>query len=83
MVVSEQREILMGEINRLPPRQQRVIMGKFFGNETYVSLGAELGVTKQRAKQIEQKAFATLKSRLSGRLDGFIARSDGLARRAK
>jgi len=80
MMVEEQSNILLEEINKLPPIQQKVIKGKYFDNISFVTLGAELGFSKQRAKQIEQKAFETLRTRLGPRLGGFIARSDGLAR---
>jgi RNA polymerase sigma factor (sigma-70 family) len=81
MMVDEQRDILLEEIERLPQDQQTVIMGKYFDSATFVDLGKDLGVSKQRAQQIEQKAFVTLKTRLGSRLGNFIARSDGLARR--
>ena len=83
LMVDEQKDILLEEIARLPEREQQVVMGRYFEGASFVDLGAELGVTKQRAKQIEQKAFKTLRTRLNSRLGGFIARPDGLARRAK
>jgi len=83
MIVDEQRDILLEEINKLPDSQKRVIMGKYFDNVTYVELGKELGVSKQRAKQLQKKAFDTLKTRLNPRLGDFIARPDGLARTNK
>lgn len=81
MMVEEQKEILLEEIERLPAVQKRVIMGKFFEGSSFVDLGEELGYTRQRVKQIQQETFDILKIRLGTRLDGFIARPDGLVRR--
>ena len=81
MMADEQTKILLEEIENLPEPQQRVIMGRYFGEFEFSELGSELGVSKQRAKQIEQLAFETLKIRLNKRLGGNIIRTDGLARR--
>lgn len=77
----EQREILLEEINKLPENEQKVVYGRYFNGNTFVELGKELGVTKQRAEQIQKKAFGKLRHRLNNRLDGFIVRQDGLARK--
>ncbi len=83
MMVEEQRDILMDEISRLPERQQFIVKSRHLEGASFVELGRTLGVTKQRAKQLEQKAFSVLRGRLESRLGNFIARPDGLARRAK
>jgi RNA polymerase sigma factor (sigma-70 family) len=83
MMVEEQRDILLEEINRLPSNQRTVVKGHYLNGETFDELGQQLGLSKQRTQQIEQIAFKTLKGRLSSRLGDFIARPDGLARRAK
>lgn len=81
MIVEEQKEILMKAIKSLPERERGVIIGHHLAHLTFVELGAEMGVTKQRVKQIEAKAMKKLKTKLEKKIDGFIARSDGLARR--
>tara|TARA_R100001244_G_scaffold128115_1_gene98973 strand:- start:1423 stop:2127 length:705 start_codon:yes stop_codon:yes gene_type:complete len=83
MMVEEQNKILLEEINNLPSQQKDLIMARYFDNKKLPEIGNSLGITKQGARQIEQRAFDKLRIRLHNRLGGTILRTDGLARRAK
>jgi len=62
-----QREVQVGDIlNRLDEREQRIIISRFGlrrGEEplTLKQVGAELGVTKERVRQIEARALSKLR----------------------
>lgn len=81
MMFEEQGEILMQEINSLPPRDKSIIMQRHVSGATFSEIGDAHHITKQRAQQIEGRVMKGLRERLIPKLDGFIVREDGLARR--
>ena len=68
-----QREAQIGKIlERLDEREQKIIISRFgldHGHEpqTLKEVGAEMGVTKERVRQIEARALSKLRSRGRGR----------------
>lgn len=80
-MLQEQNKVLKDVIRSLPKKEQDVIWGHHLAHLTFSELGEEMGVTKQRVKQIEKKAMKKLKVILEKKLDGTIIRADGLARR--
>lgn len=53
----EERAVLRAAISKLPVRLRRVIRGRFFEGLTLHALGVELGVTRERVRQLEVKAM--------------------------
>lgn len=52
-------------ILNLPPKQQRVILGVYFEEQTTSAIGQELNVTRERARQIREAALSRLRDLLS------------------
>jgi RNA polymerase sigma-32 factor len=50
----------------LPEREQRIVAARHLADEpaTLSELGAEMGISKERVRQIEERALARLGSRL-------------------
>jgi RNA polymerase sigma factor FliA len=59
-LAGEQKRLLTAAIARLPERWRQVVEGRFYGGRDYRGLGAELGISGSRVKQIEQKAVLAL-----------------------
>jgi len=59
-------EAVGAAVDRLPPREQLVIRRRYFADarETFEAIGRELGVSKDRARQLEARAIATLQEML-------------------
>ncbi len=59
---------LQDALNTLPEREQKIIKDRHLGYETVTleELGKELGVSKERVRQLEQRAMDKLKSSMSG-----------------
>jgi RNA polymerase sigma-32 factor len=67
--ISEQRflcEVIGAALARLPPREQLVIRKRYFeeARTTFDAIGRELGVSKDRVRQLEAHALATLQEQL-------------------
>jgi hypothetical protein len=60
-------ELIELNIGVLDPRQKAILVGRILDNPTRTldSIGAELGVTRERVRQIESKILATVASWLS------------------
>jgi RNA polymerase primary sigma factor len=60
------------EVRRLPERQRRIVENRFgLGGEqplTFHELGQQLGLSRERARQIEREALSRLRSRLLRRV---------------
>lgn len=63
----EERESLHRAIDDLPPRWRRVLVARYFEGRTTAEVAAELGVSRQRANQLEWKAFAAFERQLAWR----------------
>jgi RNA polymerase primary sigma factor len=51
-------------IRMMPPREAKVIYGRFFKDQTLEQIGDQMGVTRERIRQIEAKALITLREYL-------------------
>lgn len=51
---------------RLPTRERSVLVVRFFRDGTLKDAGAEFGVSRERARQVEARALAMLKAELTG-----------------
>src|SRR5262249_9117753 len=78
---SVRRQSVRRAIEQLPERQRRIVQMRYgFDGET-VSLekiGKELGITRERVRQLEREAL----SKLANELDGIVVEPDDLARAA-
>lgn len=50
-------------VESLPEKSRTVIRGRFFDKKTLDTLGEEMGITRERVRQIEAKALDTLRHR--------------------
>lgn len=62
----DDREEISVAIRSLNARQRRVIEMRFYEDKTLDEVGAELGVVRERARQIEARALARMRRRLKG-----------------
>jgi RNA polymerase primary sigma factor len=60
------REEVRAKINQLPAKLAAVIRGRFFDNKTLEAVGHDIGVTKERVRQLEAKALDLLKKNFNG-----------------
>jgi RNA polymerase sigma factor (sigma-70 family) len=79
---SLRRQAVRDAVAQLPERERRILELRFgFDGEatSLEKIGAELGITRERVRQLERQAFA----RLAGELDGVVTSdSDELAQAA-
>lgn len=63
-------ELLQAALAKLPERERGVLHARFFQDKTLKEIGSGLGVSRQRARQIEFKALKTLRkfSKLAERM---------------
>ena len=77
--LADEREQLHAAIERvvseLPPREQRIVQRRWLAEEpeTLETLGVALGVSKERVRQIEERAKKRVRERLEQLVDGSIA----------
>jgi len=66
------RELLKDALAALPPRELLIIRRRFLADKapSRAALGAELGLSKERVRQLEVRALARLKSLLQSLRDG-------------
>ena len=66
---SRMREILANMIAQLPERDREILTARLLSERKteFHELGLKLGVTKERVRQIEQKALRTLRANLEAR----------------
>jgi RNA polymerase sigma factor (sigma-70 family) len=57
----DRRGVLEELIARLDQREQRVLRARFFDNRVLEDVGAEFGLTRERIRQIEQKALRRIR----------------------
>lgn len=55
---------LLQAMDRLTPRQQRVLTARFYRRWTLEHVGGRLGVTRERARQIQEDALERLRHML-------------------
>jgi RNA polymerase sigma-32 factor len=68
--VTRQRAALRAALSDLPEREQRIVTARHLSDEpaTLSDLGAELGVSKERVRQLEERALARLTETLRGQI---------------
>jgi RNA polymerase sigma-32 factor len=68
--VTRQRAALRAALKGLPNREQRIVAARHLSDEpaTLSDLGLELGVSKERVRQLEERALARLTQTLRGQL---------------
>jgi RNA polymerase sigma-32 factor len=61
------REVLADALEKLSPRERRIIEARIMSDEpiTLESLGQEMGVSKERVRQLEERACSRLRTALS------------------
>jgi RNA polymerase sigma factor (sigma-70 family) len=57
VLLGEQQRLAFDVLGLLPDRQAAVLRGRFFDERSLVSLSIELGVSKERVRQIEKAAL--------------------------
>lgn len=64
--LTRRRTALRAAMAQLPEREQRIIAARHLADEpaTLSDLGAEMGISKERVRQIEERALARLTARL-------------------
>lgn len=76
LVLDRLRELVQEEVARLPEREQMIIRNRFSldGNQpmTFQEIGHLLGLSRERARQIERRALARLRQRLDRRLHASV-----------
>lgn len=60
----ETRALMLAKVHTLPPRLQRVVVGRYYEDKTLEEIGRELGVTRERVRQLEVLALARLRRRM-------------------
>jgi RNA polymerase sigma-B factor len=53
----------------LPPREQRLLMMRFYGNMTQGQIGAELGISQMHVSRLLRHALAYLREKLTGQAE--------------
>jgi RNA polymerase sigma-B factor len=61
----ENRESLRGLVNRLPPRQQRILALRFYGNLTQSQIAEKIGVSQMHVSRLLADALRQLRSSLT------------------
>lgn len=64
--VERRAALLQAAIRSLPRRERDVIERRFFEEETLAEIGDSWGLCRERIRQIESAALATLKTKLEG-----------------
>lgn len=65
----DQKVLIKSALSQLTPRQQFVAYRRFYNNQTLASIAEELGVSQNRAWQIEAKVLRLLRTGLrTGRM---------------
>jgi RNA polymerase sigma-32 factor len=64
------RKWLREALGQLPPRERRIISERFLKEDatTFAQLGSDLGISKERVRQLEQRALERLRQSLAGRM---------------
>jgi RNA polymerase sigma factor (sigma-70 family) len=61
----EQRDCAEALLRRLPPRMAGILRARIMRGQTLKAIGEELGITKERVRQIELQAMNLLKKRVT------------------
>lgn len=57
----EQRKVLTKQLSTLAPREEYVVRRRFFGDDQLEEIAEDMGVTRERVRQIEGKALRKLR----------------------
>ena len=70
----EYRESLKPLLERLPPREKKILLLRFFGNMTQSQIAAELGISQMHVSRLLARTLAQLREGLTG--DDYDSRGD-------
>ena len=62
----EYRESLQPLLERLPPREKKILLLRFFGNMTQSQIAAELGISQMHVSRLLARTLAQLREGLTG-----------------
>jgi RNA polymerase primary sigma factor len=82
---SLERHTVRSAVEKLPPRERRVLELRFGLDaepQSLEAIGRELGVSRERVRQLEEEALAKLRGELDGFRTGETAAADELGRAA-
>lgn len=65
IIEADERSRLLFAVSTLPPRLQKIIRIRFEGDKTLAGVGRELGLSRERIRQLEVEALQMLKQRLA------------------
>lgn len=57
----DDRSALKAAISKLPERDQRILRGRYWRHETVQQIGDDIGITRERVRQLENGALAKLR----------------------
>jgi RNA polymerase sigma factor (sigma-70 family) len=60
LISDEEVMVVNAALSRLPPRERHVVVGRLFHEKTLEAVGQEMGVTRERIRQIESKTLVKL-----------------------
>lgn len=66
-LLHRRREVVAAALAELPPRERRIVEARFLASDeapTLKALGRELGLTKERVRQLQERALARLRAAL-------------------
>lgn len=66
----EERRLVTSELRHLEPRDQQLLRARFEDDATLDEFGLQIGVTRERVRQLELRALGRLRDRLEPRMDG-------------
>lgn len=61
---AELRDTLARSIEQLAPRDQAIVRRRYWDGETLASVGVELGVTRERARQLQNRVLEKLRKQV-------------------
>jgi RNA polymerase primary sigma factor len=63
------RQRIAALLDSLPERDRDILRGRFWRNETLLEVGEPWGITRERARQLQNQALQTLRARLTPDLE--------------
>lgn len=66
----QERRLITSELRHLEPRDQQLLRARFEDDVTLDEFGGQIGVTRERVRQMELRALGRLRDRLEPRMDG-------------
>ncbi len=67
MEETERRQIINAVLKTIPKREQAILESRFFEGKTLEEISQDMGVTRERIRQLEQRAFRLLRHPMRAR----------------